>query len=128
MNTASIFDYQNPRQFLLDSLAFRQKGEPTFSVRSLARAMGISHSLLILFLQNKRPLRGKHAPAIARGLKLGASEQLYLQALIQFESAQSPEDREAMALWLSDLHPGKRFRALEFDRFQLIAHWVHMAI
>src|SRR5437870_2736733 len=98
MNAASVFEYQNPRQFLLDSLATRQKVESGFSVRALARAMGISHSLLILLLQNKRPLRTKHAVSIAKGLGLTAAEQLYLQALIQFESAKSPEDRQVVAV------------------------------
>jgi uncharacterized protein (TIGR02147 family) len=128
MNALSVFEYQNPRQFLLDSFARRQKADPSFSVRSLARAMGISHSLLILLLKNKRPLRSKHAPAISRGLRMPAAEQLYLQALIQFEAAATHEDRQVVAVWLADLHPGKSFRSLEFDRFQLVSHWVHMAL
>ena len=87
-----------------------------------------SHTLLVMLLQGTRPLRVKHAAFLAKGLRLSSQEKLYLQALIQFEGAEDPEEKSLYELWLSDLNPGKEFRTKEVDEFMVISHWVHMAI
>lgn len=129
MSEVSVYNYQSPRQYLLDALADRQRTSPGFSVRSLAREMGMkSHALLVMLLQGKRPLRVKHAIPIARGLGLSSQERLYLQALIQFDSAEDAEEKQLCSLWLADLHPARTFRTKELDEFSMIAHWIHTAI
>ena len=125
----SIFNYASPRQFLLDTLSSKQKLDPEFSVRKWAKEMDLkSHTLLVMLLQGTRPLRVKHAAFLAKGLRLSSQEKLYLQALIQFEGAEDPEEKSLYELWLSDLNPGKEFRTKEVDEFMVISHWVHMAI
>jgi uncharacterized protein (TIGR02147 family) len=125
----SIFDYSSVRQLMLDYLSYRQKTEPKFSVRSWAKELGIgSHALLIMLLQGKRPFRLKHVPTIASGLKLSSAERLYLQALIQLESAQSAEEKQLCSLWLSELNPGMNFVSKELDEFIAISHWTYTAI
>jgi uncharacterized protein (TIGR02147 family) len=91
--------------------------------------MGLkSHSLLLMLLQGKRPLRVKHASPLARGLELSSAERLYLQALIQFDSAQDLEEKQLCSLWLSDLHPTGLIRTRQLDEFEFISNWIHMAI
>ncbi|MGK5089377.1 TIGR02147 family protein [Bdellovibrionota bacterium FG-2] len=125
----SIFNYASPRQFLLDTLSSKQKLDPEFSVRKWAKEMELkSHTLLVMLLQGTRPLRVKHAAFLAKGLRLSSQEKLYLQALIQFEGAEDPEEKSLYELWLSDLNPGKEFRTKEVDEFMVISHWAHMAI
>jgi uncharacterized protein (TIGR02147 family) len=124
----NIYDYANPREFLQAAVRSQQSQEKA-TLRSLARAMELgSHSLLLMLLQGKRPLRLKHVRGLAQGLKLSSHERLYLQALIQFDQADSPEEKELCTLWLSDLHPGERFRSVEVDDFRIVSHWVHSAI
>jgi uncharacterized protein (TIGR02147 family) len=129
MEALSVFSYSNPRQFLLDSLADRQKKSSGFSVRSWAKEMGLpSHTLLVMLLGGKRPLRVKHASFLAKGLKLSAHETLYLQALLQFDSSTAPEEKQLCELWLSELNPGRTFRVKEMDSFAAISHWLYTAI
>jgi uncharacterized protein (TIGR02147 family) len=124
-----IYDYQNPRQFLLDRVSALQKRDAAVSVRALAKQMGLkSHTLLVLLLQGKRPLRVKHAPALAKGLGLTSSERLYLQALIQFDSAADIEEKKLCSLWLADLHPEGVVRSRRLDEFEAVSSWIHMAI
>ncbi len=125
----SVFSYDNPRQFLLDSLAERQAREPGFSVRALARDMELkSHALLVMLLQGKRPLRVKHAGFLAKGFGLSSQERLYLQALIQFDSAEDPEEQQLCRLWLSDLNPEHDFQIHETSEYAVISQWLHMVI
>jgi uncharacterized protein (TIGR02147 family) len=125
----NIYDYESPRQFLLDRVNEMQKAEPALSIRALAQRCGdISHTLLIMLLQGKRPLHVKHATVLARGLKLTSAERIYFQALVQFDSAQDLEEKKLCSLWLADLHPTGAPRQRRLDEFELVSNWFHMAI
>jgi uncharacterized protein (TIGR02147 family) len=124
-----IYNYQSSRQFLVDKVRELQATDPTLSVRALARKMGMkSHALLMMLLQGKRPLRVKHAASLAKGFDLSSQERLYLQALIQFDSADDVEERQLCQLWLSDLHPAAPAPVRELEEFELVSNWLHMAI
>jgi len=125
----NVFDYTSARQFMLDSLAEKQRRNPGYSLRQWCNKMGLqSHTLLTLLLQGKRPLRIKHAQFLSKGLDLNSQENLYFQALIQLENAETLEEKNLCRLWLSDLHPGGNFTTRELDEFSAISDWVHMTI
>lgn len=129
MEKLAVYGYTDPRQFLLDSLSVKQSDDPKFSVRKWSKDMGLkNHSLLVMLLQGRRPLRIKHATFLSKGLRLSFSEQIYFQTLIQFANAESVEEKEHVALLLQDLNPGKDFSVREVDEFQVISHWIHMCI
>ena len=87
-----------------------------------------SHALLVMILQGKRSLSLKQVPYFSKGMNLSTPERLYFQALIQFENASSPEEKDLCRLWLDEANPGKEYRVREIDEYIVIAHWVHMAI
>jgi uncharacterized protein (TIGR02147 family) len=128
METASIYNYQNPRQFVLDRVNTAQRENSGVSIRQLALKMGISHTLLVMILQGKRSLRVKHAGAIAQGLGLSSQERLYLQALIQLDSAKDVEEKHLCQLLLTELHPEQPVKIRQIEQFELISNWIHMAI
>lgn len=128
MNAPVVYNYESARRFLLDSVGARKQAEPDFSLRSLSKAMDISHTLLVMLLQGKRGLRVKHAGPIARGLNLSSQERLFLQALIQFDCATDAEEKHLCSLWLADLHPERQFQTRQIEEFLVISHWLHMAI
>src|SRR5262249_55398273 len=59
---------------------------------------------------------------------LSTRDRIYLQTLIQLESAKTLEEREIHAQSLTDLHPGKRFRTKEIDEFQVLSNSLHFTI
>lgn len=125
----SVYSYQSSRQFLLDQVNRWQNSAGGDSIRNLAKRMKISHTLLVMLIQGKRPLRIKHAPALALGFGLSAPERIYLQALIQSESAKDVEEKQLCQLWLSELHPARsQVNTRLLDEFELVSNWVHMAI
>jgi uncharacterized protein (TIGR02147 family) len=125
----SIYEYQNPRQFLLDCLSTRQKENSKFSARAWAKEMSLpSPSLLIMILQGSRPLRLKHMEFLDRGLMLSTPEQLYLRALIQFDNANSIEEKKLCEFWISELNPGAKFKVNEISEYEVISKWLHFTI
>jgi uncharacterized protein (TIGR02147 family) len=125
----NVYHYQNPLQFLLDTLSKRQREDARFSIRNWAKEMGLtSPSLLIMLLQGTRPLRLKHVEFLFRGLRLNTAEQLYFRALIQLANADSNEEKQLCALWLSELNPADHVRVKEIDEYTIISKWIHFTI
>jgi uncharacterized protein (TIGR02147 family) len=129
MEAQPIFKYQSARRYLIDYVDHKQTTDPEFSLRKWTKSMGMSsHAHLVMILQGKRPLTLKQVPYFTKGMNLSSPERLYLQALIQFENAQTPEEKSLCQLWLSEANPGHDFKVREVDEYIVIAHWVHMAI
>ncbi len=128
VDLTNIYQHRSPRNYLSEVFTARQTREPEFSLRQWAKEMGISHTLLSMLVQGKRPIRLKHFPALARGIPLTQPERLYFQALIEFDSATTPEQKNLLQLWLSDMHPGGPIRNIELETFRAISDWIHFGL
>jgi uncharacterized protein (TIGR02147 family) len=124
-----IFKYESARRYLVDYVSHKQTVDPSFSLRKWSKAMGMSsHAHLVMILQGKRSLTLKQVPFFSKGMNFSSPERLYFQALIQFENADTSEEKDLCRLWLSEANPGGHFHVREVDEYIVIAHWVHMAI
>jgi transcriptional regulator with XRE-family HTH domain len=65
----------HPRLLLKEALATRSRRNPRYSLRAFAQAMGISHTVLSLFLTGKRPLSRKAAEKAADFLGLDPTDR-----------------------------------------------------
>ncbi|MBN22348.1 MAG: hypothetical protein CL678_13785 [Bdellovibrionaceae bacterium] len=126
MKFIDVYQYTDPRKFLVDTLETRQDAQPGFSLRAWSKEMELkSHSLLVMLLHGKRPLRVKHGSFLVKGLKLSSQEKLYFQALLQFHSAQTPEEKTLCQTWLQQLTPTGKFKSKEIDEFHVISDWLY---
>jgi len=129
MKKISIYDYSDPRLFLLDTLAKKQKQDRDYSARKWAKDMGLKgHSLLLMLLQGKRGIRIQHCDFIHKGVELDTNEFSYFQTLVHFQNAKSLRERDLIASQLIELNPGEGFTSTEVSEFKIISDWVHMAI
>jgi uncharacterized protein (TIGR02147 family) len=129
MNELSIYNYSDPRLYLLDTLAVKQKQDKDYSARKWSKDMGLkSHSLLLMILQGKRDLRIQHCDFIGKGVDLDANEFSYFQTLVQFQNAKSLREKDLIASQLIELNPGEGFKSTKVCEFKIISDWVHMAI
>lgn len=127
--TPTIYGYQEPRLFLRDVFAQKQRANPLFSLRAWARQMGFRcHTSLVLLLSGKRPIRPAHLDRLNRALKLPGDQEKYFRLLVQMQTASTAGDREECAARLALLRPSVEEALLEEDKFRLVADWVHMAI
>ena len=121
MNT--VYNYQNPRQFLLDYLSNKQKVDSSYSVRKWAKEMGLKgHPLLVMLLQGKRSIRIQHCGFLCEGLKLNNNEQIYFQTLVQYQNAKSIEEKKLISASLQDMNPGHEFKSREVSEFIVISN------
>ncbi len=124
-----IYQYRSAKDYLVDVVAAKQRADQNFSIRGWAREMGMpSHSLLVMVLQGKRKVSIKQIPFFARGLNLTKNDQLYFQAIIQFENATTPAEQSMYANWLSENSPKDSTSINVIDQFWMISEWIHMAI
>ena len=100
---------RNPTELLKSALQERFSKNPQYSLRSFARATGISHTVLSLVLSGKRRLSKKATLKLADYLDLGPQDK---QSLLRSHLGAAPD----------------AFQTLQLDAFEVISDWYHYAI
>jgi len=110
------------RLILQRELVRRCERNPQYSLRSFARAIGVSHSLLSLILSGKRRLSKKAAAKVLDCLELTPEERNLL--------ATSPRSRksEEMVDPVTRMPAPESFQDISLDSFTVISDWYHYAI
>jgi transcriptional regulator with XRE-family HTH domain len=102
------------RQLLQEELVQRCRANPNYSLRSLARSLGVEPSSLSQIINGKRPLSKKMK------LRLGSGLGLTVKEIERVPTADSEYSDIKGAIPL--------FQQLTLDAFALIADWYHYAI
>jgi transcriptional regulator with XRE-family HTH domain len=105
-----------PSSLLSETLAERKRKNPAYSLRALARDLGMGHPHLSLVMSGKRQLSPTAVGKIARALNLDVAARSAL-----LEGALSARPKRAAA-WAEKAH------AVSRDRFRAIAEWHHLAL
>ncbi len=129
MTLPDIYAYLDYRQFLADWFQARKAANPRFSHRAFARRAGQrSPSLLLHVVDRKRNLTATTLPGFVRALALKPDEAEHFAALVDFDQAETPEERDRA--W-ARVRAARRFREaprIEGDSLAYLAHWRHAAI
>jgi uncharacterized protein (TIGR02147 family) len=123
-----VFEHQNYRMFLKETLAERAKTREGYSLRGFAEKVGVSNSFLSEVLKEKKSLSVELAFKIAVKLDLTEAETQYFCFLVQFEQEKDPKFREELSKRLNALNPRRKTHDLSVDLFKIIADWHHYAI
>lgn len=123
-----IFEQQNYRLYLKNTLAERAAKSDGYSLRAFADKVGISVSFLSEVLSEKKSLSMELAFKIAVKLNLTETESQYLCLLVQLENEKDPDFRGELVKRLSSLNPKRKSHDLSADLFKVIADWYHFAI
>lgn len=97
------------RSFLKNELARRCAKNPSYSLRSFAKLLGVSHTTLSQVISGKRPLTLKAQKQMALALALSPE---------QFVSFQMP----------GDITFDEQFEPLNIKKYDILADWIHDAI
>lgn len=118
--------YTSARKFLLDELMRRQKRNPSYSQRALARDLNILPSRLSEMMSGKVGISFSNANKIADNLALPEDEKAMFLDLVQSEFGRSAAIRQASSERLRDrLQEAYAFKQEEFN---VISDWYHAAI
>jgi len=124
----TIFNFNDPRDFLAEIFLEKKKKNPSFSIRAWAKQMNLEHhALLAAILSKKRSLRPSLAKSIKAHLALSPEAQQYFDHLVAFTNAEDSEEKEFYAHKMSLLAPRSSV-ILNFEILRLISEWEHTAL
>jgi uncharacterized protein (TIGR02147 family) len=105
------------QQILKDEFSRRSAANPRYSLRSFAKALDVSPTILSLVMSGKRPLAKKTALKIADRLALTPLQMQLLMAKTRPQAKEAPVGASAY-----------EFDAISLETFSVISDWIHYAI
>jgi uncharacterized protein (TIGR02147 family) len=129
MQHLSIFDFSDFPSYLAGYIKLRQKSEKSFSLKYLARHLGIrSPSLLVMVASGKRPPSESLLWKLRQHLNLTDREYLYAKALVMTTRARSIEEQIYYRSQLRSLNPRPANAPVSLDWIEYLTTWHHTAI
>lgn len=125
----TVFEFNEPRDYLAHLFKEKQEKNPSYSLRSWAKALGFKGpASLSMILRGQRRLQVQTASRLSELLELPSEEQSYLQLLTLYSAARTQHEKGVYSNLMTQLRPQARIHALGLDQFRLIADWYHFAI
>lgn len=91
----SVFEYDNYRHYLRDHMEWSRSFNKKFSLRYFALKAGFSsHSFIDSVVKGRRNLTLESIDKVCKALGLGKRESLFLGALVGYNQAKTPSERE----------------------------------
>jgi len=117
------------RTLLKEELVKRQKINPLYSARAMAKNLNVSPGFFCQVLGGKRKLSEEKARLILQKLNWGAKKKKLFLNLVRLESTVNAEVRsQLLSEILSQKNNASYFHNIEIDQFAIIADSYHYAI
>jgi uncharacterized protein (TIGR02147 family) len=125
----SVFSYTDPAPYLSDAFAQKKKKNPSFSIRSWAKSIGLeSHTPLNLAMTGKRSLSRKHIPALIESLGLNKKEALYFENLVNLSGAKTDAEKRHLLQSLNSARPRNTVSTHEMTHYEVIRDPLHSVL
>src|SRR5271166_3865403 len=102
-----VYEFASYRTYLKEVLAERVRKNPKYSLRALARHLGVSPSALSEIMNGLGNFSFASARRIATKLDLSNRETEYFCSLVQLEASNDPELKESFLEKIRTLNPKK---------------------
>lgn len=116
------------RDLLRSELVERIKKNPSYSLRAMAKQVGVAPSLLSNVISGKKNLSPERALTVAKALNFSTKNRGHFISLVQLESTKSEELKIELLEKLNSAGIGNPSFAIDLDQFKSIADWYHLAI
>lgn len=116
------------RSYLKTVLVERISKNPAYSLRAFSRDLGVAPSTLSEVLKGSKKFSPTTAFQVAQRLGLDQSAQEYFVTLVQWDSAKTPEMKDALKRRIQSMNPKADVRDLSVDLFKTISDWYHLPI
>lgn len=128
----SVSGYQQYREYLRDFYEDQKRRKTGFTYARFSAAAGIaSPNYYKLVMDGQKNLTPENVIRFARALRLADTEADYFEALVYYNQARKPLERDFYYERLKRLKKraqGVDERTLEQDEFDAVSSWVHHAI
>ncbi|HPI39850.1 MAG TPA: DUF4423 domain-containing protein [Pseudobdellovibrionaceae bacterium] len=128
-NRASVYNFQDPRDYIQVAFKYKQLKNPSFSVRAWARQMGLKHhALLAAVMAKKRILKANLSCELKPYLQFtDDSESRYFDLLVSYANSTRVEEKKFYLNLMQELLP-KNQVYLDLDILPMISEWEHSAV
>ncbi len=123
-----LINYQNYRTYLQDILKDRVAQNSSYSLRALARDLGLKAPHLSEVLNSKKGLSVDSANKIAEALNHDKRERSYFCDLVSAADARSLQTRKMAQIRIYKERSKVDYNPLSPDIFKVVADWYHFAI
>ncbi len=128
-----IFEYMDYRVFLKDYYNAKKEANPAFSLRVFSDKIGFKAKDFISRVMNgEKNLSTQSIPKVASGLRLGKHETEFFVALVEFNQAETTEDRDAafgkMQAVLKIVRFAEKQHLLGHAQYMIYSHPRHLFI
>ena len=115
----SIFEYLDYRQYLRDYYEEKKQTTPAFSMRMLAKQIGIrSPSFFKMVIDNQRSLSDAVIEKFTTALKLKSKEAQYFESLVLFNQSKTDKQRELHLSRMIKLRPQIKSADLSKEQYE----------
>ena len=129
MNLSADPKHSSCGSYLREILIEKQKKNPQFSMRSLAKLLEVQSSFLSMLLSGKRRISEDTALRFAEKLQLDAVESKRLQLLVSLEKTKNVGKLETVLNDLKALDPTlANHRNVDVDQFRVVSEWYHFPL
>jgi uncharacterized protein (TIGR02147 family) len=119
----SIVFNSQPGDFIKGALLERVKNNPSYSLRALARDLGVSHGYLSLVINGKKKVSLKRVLPFVQALGLEKSQAELFKECVLLTHAQPTKNKTA-----ADGRGNSDWFILELERFKVMSEWYHIPI
>ncbi len=126
MQETSFFP-DNYRRYFTEAYENRSLRNPSYSLRALARDLGMGVSTLNELLKGKYGISKRRIEQVAQALELSAGQAEHFADLVAKEHARNPQDREAAARRVQERLQSS-VQSITLDGFRAISDWHHLAL
>ncbi|MCM0606745.1 MAG: TIGR02147 family protein [Xanthomonadaceae bacterium] len=124
-----IFTHNDYKSFLKNALVEKQKRNPKYSLRAMAKHLRLQPSLLSSILSGDRELTENNAPGVAERLDLSPIESEYFLLLVQYSRSKNPVVKQSILKQIEQKNPQlRRSYDLSIDHFLNISEWFQIVV
>ncbi len=120
-------ELRSSRQWVMREIDKRIERNPSYSLRSFSRNVGLSPSYLSRVIADKRRLSFRSALIIAESLDLAQKDKLELLELVKQEQVQSGKSNQDTGFLGPEITEQQSYQ-LSIDSFSVISNWYHFGI
>lgn len=128
-----VFEYLDYREFLKDYYNNKKANNPAFSLRVFSDKIGFKAKDFISRVMNgEKNLSSQSIPKVASGLRLGKHETEFFIGLVNFNQAETQENRDSAFAQMQAALKVARFaekqHLLGHCQYMVYSHWRHLTI
>ncbi len=124
-----IYKYFDYREYLADLFNYHKQIQPVFSHRYIVYKAGLkSPNVLKQVIDKKKNLSSESAERFAEAFKLEEHERAYFHAMIRFNLASSPKEKEKSLVELMQLRQYDIPARISDGFFDIFEKWWHLAV